>query len=168
MKNYLIFFFFLHFVSCSGLTTAPKPSALMTIENFYKLFLDPKAGKTELTYSQSFQTLLEENLKICEMYAGTDICGWGAGGDEYLNAQEYSPNLSISNSGFKAVEEKGNVIKVNLNVYPELKDSYYDREIRYKMIFEDSEWVVDDLQYKEGSFSAREMMLKEIEAYKPK
>jgi hypothetical protein len=161
-------FLFMLGVACSSLPSASKASALGTIENFYKLFLDPKAGKIELPYSKSFQALVQENLNICELHAGTDICGWGTGGDEYLNAQEYSPNLTISSSGFKAVEEKNNVIKVNLNVYPELKDSYYDREIRYQMIFEDSEWVVDDLLYKEGSFSAREMMLKEIETYKPK
>jgi len=147
-------------------------SAASIIREFYHTYLNKAQYNSTssecLKHSKAFDQLLDENYKVCTENAGTDICGWGSGGDVYLNAQEIAPDLNVQNSGLQVFSDKGLII-VTLNVYPsyvEDKD-FYDRTIMYSVILEDGKWVVDDVFY-DKSDSARESILKEIEIYKKK
>lgn len=154
----------------SALGGQPDPSsAKNTIKAFYKAYLDfsqhQGGQKPTLRFSKAFQTLVTENAKVCKESAGTDICGWGANGDVYLNAQEFDPGLTFQNSRISITEPKPGKIQVKLNVYPSIKDAgaYYDRTIIFLMIWEANQWAVDDIFYKDSS--ARTQILDENKSY---
>ncbi|HNW45768.1 MAG TPA: hypothetical protein PKI19_14815, partial [Elusimicrobiales bacterium] len=153
---------------CPGCCRAGGGSARAVIEDFYKAYLSRPAGPAkpmDLPFSRSFLELKKNNSAACAAYAGTDICGWGADGDIYLDTQEYDPGLNYKNSGFKAVEAKPGVIDVAFNVYPGEKKqpAYYDKKLRYLLVKEGGAWVVDDLLA--AGRSARAAMLDEIAFY---
>lgn len=119
-----------------------------------------------LPFSKSFNALIDQNYKICDGKADTNVCGWGAGGDSYLNAQEIDPNLNYGNSRISITEVKVGIVTVHLNVYPssEGTENSYDRSITYRMIEEGSQWVVDDILYDEQS--SRKQIQNEIDYYR--
>lgn len=126
----------------SSISASKTPEQLL-VENFYKrYFKQPK--DTALPLSTSFQNLIDANDKACQQY-GEGPCGWGSDGDVYLDTQEVDPNLSFENSGFTICEPKPHVVEVTFNVYPSLKNAYYDKDLQFVMIFEDGQWVVDDI-----------------------
>lgn len=148
-----------------SLAAVPAPvTAKDTIQNFYQKYLNYNYHKTpnlavpELKFSTSFTEEVARNLEICEKYVA-GICGWAAEGNEYLDTQESDPNLSYKNSGIKITETSTNIIRVTLNVYPSIEntDNYYIKTITYKMIFENNQWVVDDINYTNG-LSSRKIM----------
>lgn len=57
---------------------------------------------------------------------------------EYLDAQEYEPNLSYERSGISIKEIGPDPYQVNLNVYPSIKNvgDFYSRTITYRMVNE--------------------------------
>jgi hypothetical protein len=135
----------------------------ITLREFYKDYFLHK--KSHLKFSRSFDSLLKQNLEVCSRFAGSDICGFGSSGDPYLDAQEFSASLTLETSGFKSelIGEDG--VRVNFNVYPDRHDTYYDREIIYYFVWENNEWVVDDILYSTDNVSAKEWMEKEISIY---
>lgn len=132
---------------------AHAATARDTVENFYRKYLSP-GKKPQIEISKSFRKLTRENEKVCKEKAGTDICGWGADGDIYLNAQEYDPKLTFDSSGATVTEAEIGTVRVKLNVYPSLGKAY-DREITFRMIEEGGRWVVDDIVYAGGDSSRK-------------
>jgi hypothetical protein len=133
------------------------------VRNFYRdYFRDRKA---EIKFSQSFDSLLKQNLEICKKYAGSEICGFGSGGDPYFDAQEFSPNLSFESSGLRSELIGEDAVRVNFNVFPEQHDESFEREMIYQFIKENHEWVVDDILYSTDNVSAKEWMEREIDIY---
>lgn len=146
-------------------------SALQTIDNFYKKLLNynyhktPNAPRPKLKLSKLFSFEIEKNKEICKKFS-TEICGWAADSDEYLDTQETDPILNYKNSGIKLKEVSPNTIEVKLNVYPSINDekNYYNKTITFKMVKEGEDWVADDILYGEGG-SSRENMKKENAYY---
>ncbi len=118
----------------------------------------PKIPRPTLALSKSFRVEVKKNKEICAQYA-SGPCGWGADGDEYLDAQEYEANLSYESSGMSIAEIGPNLFQVTLNVYPSVKDAgdYYQRTIIYKMVNENGAWVVDDVMYADGVSTRKKM-----------
>ena len=150
---------------------ASGPSAKNTIEKFYRSYLDTPsitAKKPSPSFSPSFRALLKKDEETCKKYAGSDICGWGADGNVYLDAQEYDPHLTYRSSGIEITEAEPGKVKVNLNVYPSLKgaNDSYKRSLVFVMVKTKGAWAVDDI-LSHGS-SARKEMQEEIELYSKK
>lgn len=170
MKYYVCFlllFLFLNSHAESIKVETPK----QVINNFYHRYLDfniklSKGTRPKLAFSKSFQILIDQNSEICKQNAGSDICGFGANGDEYLNSQEIDPKLTFKSSQFSASEIRPGEVEVHLNVYPSVKDKegFYQRKILFKMIKEKDHWVVDDIFY--SGISARKMIADENELFK--
>lgn len=147
-----------------------SPAASM-IEGFYRMYLDARSAPvaiTSLPFSRTLQDLMDRNEAICQTRTGTDVCGWTAGGDVYLDTQEIGPSLSFETSHFAIVEPETGNVEVRFNVYPELpqKAAHYNRSIRFQMLKENGRWVVDDLVFlrKQGNESLREKIQKEIKS----
>jgi hypothetical protein len=142
------------------------------VTNFYKIYLGssfkPNEPRPQLKFSNSFNRLVEKNKKICLERAGTDLCGWGAGGDIYLNSQEYLPENS-EKAGLVVKDIGSGKILAKFNVYPSIKidekrkELSYEREVIFKMIKKKDEWLVDDIIYRNES--ARSQISKEIQFY---
>jgi hypothetical protein len=135
------------------------------IEAFYRGYLDNRGKRTAgLPFSESLDALLRRDEETCKAKAGTDQCGWNAGGDLYLNAQEIDPLLKFANSSFTIAEPSPGTVDVSFNVYPSLKKqkAYYDRSIRYQLIEEGGKWVVDDMIL--GKDSLRRQVEREIKS----
>ncbi len=138
-------------------TYAQPQTAVDTVREFYKIYLNRDLSKPAddkrpaIGLSHSFIEVVKHSSEVCEKYADGP-CGWGADGDEYLDAQEWDPKLSYDNSGITIKEIKPDVVQVKLNVYPSIKDAakYYDRTITYTMVKENGKWVVDDVTYTDG------------------
>jgi hypothetical protein len=143
------------FVSTSS--AAESKTTTETIKDFYIRYLNydhhktPKLKRPAITLSKSFSEAVKKNEEICAAYS-SEICGWGAEGDKYLDAQETGPNLNYKTSGIKFTEIRPNVVQVRLNVYPSDKSAngYYDKTITYEMVKESGNWVVDDIRYSDG------------------
>ncbi len=135
-----------------------------TVREFYQHYLNfnyrstPNAPVPELKFSRKFNEAIAKHNAICEKYVD-GICGWGAEGDVYLNTQETDPTLNYKNSNIKITPTSGNMINVELNIYPseENTDGYYIRVINYKMIQENGIWVADDIIYQNGISSRKRM-----------
>lgn len=155
---------------------AVRTPQMQTVENFYRGYLDSFAAKqvtsqrqlAETFFSKSLIKVWQDNLDACKQKGGTDICGFGADGDIYINSQEYDPKLNYENSNFRVFNFKEGFVEANFNVYPSVlkagkADPFYDRRIRFYMIQENDHWVVDDMAYVEaaGPVSMRELIKKE-------
>ena len=162
MKFLLLFVIFVS----PYLAYSREQSAKEFIHNFYDSYLKTanQNKKPHLPFSKSFQTLLDKNRKVCKEKAGTDICGFGADGDIYLNAQETDPKRTFKNSGISISEPSTGTISVKLDVYPGAKKpEFYTRNIGYKLVKQKNKWAVDDILY-EGK-SARKTIEDEIAFY---
>lgn len=147
-------------VAAFASTTALTPKDI--IFNFYKSYFSYLHSKStaagpDLAYSTSFNKLFNYNLALCRPFPD-EICGWGSDGDIYLNAQDYDDNLTIENTHFTITESPQNVITVSFNLFPSEKpDQHDDRIISYNMIFEQNQWVVDDIIYEHKSSSRQDI-----------
>lgn len=147
----LLLFGFSHSVA------AATDSPVNTVTDFYKVYLEsgykqmPASARPAMPLSSGFGTVVRNTAHACQQYADYP-CGWGADGDEYLDAQEYDPALSYQNSGITIAEIKPGVVQVVLNVYPSITNAgnYYVRKITYNMLKESGKWVVDDVMYADG------------------
>jgi len=114
-------------------------------------------------YSQELEALVAANSHLCDSLSrGDEICGYGADGDVFLDAQETSPGLDFEKSGFKAVRAGDDAVDVSFNVYPEMGETYA-RRLKYQLVREPSGWRVDDVQFANGG-SMREELRRENEA----
>lgn len=149
----------------NAFATTESSSPKETIYNFYKSYFSSLNNKLdgstfELTYSRSFSRLINYNEKLCKSFPD-EICGWGADGDVYLDAQDYGKSLTIKNTRFQIHESPVKTINVSFYLFPSdtsVRDN--QRHISYKMIYENHQWVVDDIIYNK-SISARKQIDKE-------
>jgi len=140
----------------------------VVIENFYKEYLNNLSNRynnhLSLKFSKSLYAIMQENKKACSEKAGTDVCGWNADEDEYLDTQETDPNLTFSNAKFKFTCPQKGIVNVTFNVYPSMKDKeallFYQKKIQFKLLQENQQWVVDDMVYirKDANESIRQKM----------
>jgi hypothetical protein len=155
----------------SGSVFASGKEPIDVVRDFYKKYMEyihaekRNSAAPRIQFSKQFQRSIDRNLFVCENYA-SGVCGWQADGDAYLDAQEIDPNLTFANSGIRFKSIGKDIIEVKLNVYPSEKayKDYYSREIKYKMIFENGAWVVDDIIYKDSG-SSRKAIEKETADY---
>ena len=169
MHNKTIFWILFLLITSPVFAWSNEP--IDVVREFYTKYIDGiyaennKSVKPEMQFSKQFQKVIEKNRDVCENYS-SGICGWQADGDAYFDAQEIALDLTVANSGITFKALKKDLIEVKLNVYPSEKTdkNFYLREIRYKMIFENGAWVVDDIIYK-ASGSSRKTIEKETAYY---
>jgi hypothetical protein len=115
-------------------------------------------------YSKELEALVDANNQLCyALSRGDDICGYGADGDVFLDAQEVSPSLDFERAGFRAERVGENMVEAVFNVYPDM-GAAYERQIRYALVYEDDKgWRVDDMQFAQGR-SMREELQQENDA----
>ncbi len=150
-------------------------TAADTIENFYQEYLTTDSTdrmKRRPAFSQGFLHDEALNKKSCEQFAGTDQCGWDASFNPYLNAQDYSSDLTFHNANVHVKEEKPNTVDVTLSIFPDAENEMNTRKITYLMLREQGNWVVDNIIADSGDekkpFMARRVMLNEIARYQNK
>ncbi|TFW16862.1 hypothetical protein [Duganella callida] len=102
-------------------------------------------------FSKELEALVDANSQLCDSLSrGDDVCGYGADGDVFMQAQEVAPSLDFERAGFKAARVGDNLIEASFNVHPDLGDAYA-RKVRYALVREDSGWRVDDMLFDGGS-----------------
>lgn len=140
------------------------------ITSFYKNYLSlPEMKRAYYVvppgsfYSIGVEELIGANANLCgTLSRSDDICGYGADGDVFLNAQEIDPKLTFAKSDFKASIGGKNMVDVSFNVYPKY-GADYDRKIRYVLLKEKVGWRVDNVLFGEGErFSVRDSLRNEI------
>jgi hypothetical protein len=158
---------FLSLFIFAGSVHAEAIGARDTIYYFYKSYFsnlnagaNAKINPVELVYSKSFAREISRNKELCKRFPD-EICGWGADGDIYLDAQDYGDNLNFANSRLKVSESPGGFVHVSFVLFPsdkQVQDG--ERHISYKMIFESNKWVVDNILYGKNA-SARNQIKSE-------
>jgi len=146
-----------------------EPTATETIEDFYLAYLSPDPVdrlKRRPAFSQGFLHDEALNKKSCEQFAGTDQCGWDASFNPYLNAQDFSDDLTYHNANVHVTEPKANTVEVTLSLFPGAEGEMNRRKVTYLMLREQGSWVVDNIIADAGEgqkpFMARRVMLNEI------
>jgi hypothetical protein len=141
-------FFLLAALSSLPVHAAPSKSAPATIEGFYRKYLGTAhKEKLSLPFSKSFRALQKEDAAACNKFAKGDICGFGADGDVYLDAQDYDPKLTYAGAGFKATEADQGKVTATFNLFPSDKTQgdANKRTIVFVMVKEKGAWAVDDI-----------------------
>jgi hypothetical protein len=153
--------FFIALTDLSHADETPVPSAKQVIKDFYRSYLAAKPSQHPVTlhpvFSTSFQKLIDKDAAVCQK---GDICAWPGEADPYLDAQELSSELTYENSKIKVTEPKPGVVEVKFNIDPNHQDAANDRTIRYLMVRENHQWVVDNII--SGSWSVRQEIKREI------
>lgn len=134
-------------------------SAQSIIWSFYQQYLqrleDPPGERPALRMTSDFASEIEKNLEICAKHA-EGVCGFGTGGDIYLDSQEYEIPINSCSAGVRVSESRAGWVEVTLNVYPSLADPHYDRHITFSMLKDQAGWAVDDILY--SGVSARQQI----------
>jgi hypothetical protein len=140
-----------------------KQRQLDLITEFYKDHLSrPESRQASQLpagsfYSRELEALVDANSLLCDSLSrGDDICGYGADGDVFLQAQEVAPSLDFERSGFKASRSADNIIDASFNVHPDMGESHA-RRIRYVLVKEAAGWRVDDVLFDGGASMRREL-----------
>ncbi len=146
-----------------------KQQQLDLITNFYKDHLArPETRQASQLPSGSFfskelEALVDANLQLCDSLSrGDDLCGYGADGDVFLDAQEVPPTLDFERAHFKVTRVGDNLIEASFNINPDM-GSAYARQIRFVLVDEEAGWRVDDMLYGQGR-SMRQELQKENQA----
>jgi hypothetical protein len=119
------------------------------------------ARPPELAFSKAFQSELKTNADICAGFED-EVCGFGADGDIYLDAQDFDDNLTPQKAGLQVRELKDGSIEARFKLFP-VSAPQDLRIVRYRMVDEGGAWVVDDMIYADGR-TARGMMQEENQA----
>ncbi len=177
IKSYILVLLIANVVYSKTPALTKNQTAAQVIETFYTDYIGKflRKNRPGLTFSKHFQALIDKNETVCKEKAGTNICGYGASGDVYFNAQEIDPHLTVKNSGMKVTEPTPGEVHLNLNVFPSRKGTknpesgkdYYDRLMVFKMTQEEGRWVVDDILEK-GKYSQRKQIEVELALYSNK
>jgi hypothetical protein len=140
-----------------------KQRQLDLITDFYKDHLSrPESRQASQLpagsfYTRELEALVDANSHLCESLSrGDDICGYGADGDVFLQAQEVAPALDFERSGFTASRVGDNTVEASFNVYPDLGASHM-RRIRYVLAKEPAGWRVDDVLFADGGSMRQEL-----------
>ena len=158
--------------------TAVTPE-VETMTDFYKCYLDFSIKKHPKTTAEKFcqektpifsadaRQLLEENRSFCAKIAPNEICGFGADGDIFLDAQDYADGLNFEKSRFKAESLKNHEVEVKFDIFPGEKPEVSETKIRFKMVHEKTGWKIDDMTYlKSKPYTMRETIKNEMESLK--
>jgi hypothetical protein len=141
------------------------------ITQFYKRYLNANTAEqnsdkqpaSKPFFSKSLKSLLARNYEVCSTKSrGDDICGFGSDGDIYLDTQESSPDLNFSNSEFKALQTGPKTVEATFTVWPEERDDF-QKKLRFTVITENGQWVVDDIEYTSTSDAPRLTMRQQVE-----
>lgn len=140
-----------------------RQQQLDLITNFYKDHLArPETRQASQLPSGSFfsrdlEALVDANLQLCDSLSrGDDVCGYGADGDVFLDAQEVAPTLDFERAHFKVERAGDNVVEASFNIHPDM-GSAYDRRIRFVLVDETDGWRVDDMLYSQGRSMRQEL-----------
>ncbi len=166
--------FIISLIGLSSFTFPQSSGQIDFVTQFYKKYLDATRGDSILSdrsvLSQSARNLLDSNRIICERKAGTDVCGFDADGDMFLNTQEIGSNLNFTTSSFTAKSVSSDCIEVSFTVWPGIR-AYYDKKLRLTLLHERGQWRIDDIAWPDdkGIFKPENTMRfaikKEIEFY---
>lgn len=140
-----------------------RQQQLDLITNFYKDHLArPETRQASQLPSGSFfskdlEALVDANLQLCDSLSrGDDVCGYGADGDVFLDAQEVAPTLDFERAHFRVERAGENIIEASFNIHPDM-GSAYDRRIRFVLVDETDGWRVDDMLYSQGRSMRQEL-----------
>lgn len=132
------------------------PKELIT--HFYEDYFEAPRD-TEAPLSAGLSRLNRETNELCHKKAPGEICTWDSHGDHYLDAQDYSDNLTLKTSKLQTEVLRGNRVRVRFNIFPDLASrDKFQRELTYKVIKEKGQWVIDDIYYPNNR-SARKTIL---------
>ncbi|WMW80814.1 DUF3828 domain-containing protein [Undibacterium cyanobacteriorum] len=162
--------------SCLGANSSmaqDQQDALQTIERFYinyfnfDIRLSPNATAPSPVLSIAFAKEIQKNALLCKKYSDW-ICGFGSGGDPYLNAQDHDEHLTARNAKLQVrlspqrrqTQDKATV-RVQFYLFPNDQTSL--RVLHYRMKYEDGQWRVDDIVY-DDQRSARQRIRAEIKS----
>ena len=143
------------------------------VQDFYEKYL-PIPDKANYLkrhsprFSNGFKRVLDQNKNYCRNHARHDVCGFGADGDRFLDAQEIAPDLTFENSGATLEEEGSGKVRLKLNVFPSQKahQSRYQRELLFTVVKEGGKWAIDDISY--NGKSERESLKEEMVPHRRK
>jgi hypothetical protein len=148
-------------------SSSPGPVAFIT--RFYRDYLNAsteparrKLQSYERFFSGSAAALLERDERECAAKVHDGICGFGADGDVFLDAQESDPRLDFGRSGFSAKLAAPGVVEASFYLWPAHQEGR--REMRFLMVQNGGDWRVDDLIVKNdrGAFDPAESMRAQI------
>ena len=121
------------------------------IQRFYEGYLNASDttrrsfAKSYHLFSQEIEALLQENERLCATLSrGDDICGYAADGDNYLDAQEWSPDINFKNSEFQSTHIKEGDVQVTFTLWPG-NHAEYQRNKRFLLEKMDKGWAVKDM-----------------------
>lgn len=140
-----------------------RQQQLDLITNFYKDHLArPEMRQASQLPSGSFfskelEALVDANLQLCDSLSrGDDVCGYGADGDVFLDAQEVPPTLDFERAQFKVERAGDDVVEASFNINPDM-GSAYERHLRFALVEEDNGWRVNDMLYGQGRSMRQEL-----------
>jgi hypothetical protein len=143
-------------VLSGGHDAADDARQITFLTNFYKAYLfrqqAPGIAGTRPAgfYSRRAEAAIAENIALCSTLSpGDKLCGYGAGGDVFLDSREIAPDLNFSKSDFKAIRTATNTVDVTFTTWPEYGVDAY-RTLRYVLVKEDAAWRVDDVYPRVG------------------
>jgi hypothetical protein len=146
-----------------------RQQQLDLITNFYRDHLsrpDKRQASQVPTgsfYTKELEALVDANLQLCDSLSrGDDICGYGADGDVFLDAQEVPPSLDFERSHFSVERVGDQLVEATFNINPDM-GAAHERHIRFVLVDEDPGWRVDDMLYGEGR-SMRQEIARENQA----
>lgn len=114
-------------------------------------------------FSKELEALVDSNQQLCDSLSrGDDVCGYGADGDVFLDAQEVPPTLDFERAQFKVTRAGENEVDASFNIHPDMGKGS-ERQIRFVLVKEDNGWRVDDMLYAQQR-SMRQELQKENQA----
>ncbi|MFP5393262.1 MAG: hypothetical protein ACLGI6_17210 [Gammaproteobacteria bacterium] len=148
----------------------PKPDGRQQVEfltAFYRDYLDRQARSPMAAasfYSTGARALIANNAALCRRLARADEkCGYAVDGDEFLDAMEVAPGLTLTAARFRAAPAGPNTVDVSFTVQPGSGEAG-ERRIRYMLVKEEGGWRVDDALFGDAAgFSAQRSLRHQIE-----
>lgn len=153
-----------------------QQEALQTIERFYINYLnyrsyDARTAKNAAAPSPvlsiAFAKEIQKNALLCKKYSDW-ICGFGSGGNPYLNAQDFDEHLTARNAKLQVrlspqrrQTQDHATVRVQFYLFP--NDDKSLRVLHYRMKYEDGRWRVDDIVY-DDQRSARQQIRAEMKS----
>ncbi|WP_137718797.1 DUF3828 domain-containing protein [Methylobacillus flagellatus] len=148
-----------------SVTMSRAASPADMIKAFYRAYFQHISSTSDrvhapaLPFSKAFQAAITDNHQQCVDYDG--VCGFGASGDVYLNAQDHDPGLSYEAAETQVQQVAPDLVQASFELFPSLKQVHQlRRTVAFRMLQENGHWVVDDIVY-DGQYSARQQIQEE-------
>lgn len=153
---------------------------LQIVTDFYRCYLDYTKSKhspglnaekqcssEKPFFSLDAQKLLTSDRDACKSQSRGEVCGFGADGGPYLDAQDFDENMSFKKSKFKGQKISEDLVEVKFRLFPNDPKNPGLRRIHFKMVKDPQGWRVDDIIYKSnGDSSMRKQIKVEMEELK--